>query len=422
MKRILFFSVFLLAGTVSHAIQTLNAITGDAWKGIYSETYCDGLTERQKITAHLQYVELLLRSRPVNELTAEQRLNRTKLLDNLADYSTRGEFPANEKFPGTRQPCFIDARGKICAVGYLIEQSAGREVAESINARYQYSFITEMQGLDEWITANGMTAEECAMIQPTYNYSSGPSLKNKPNDSIEAIVSRKIKYAGPPDTCVVAFQVNENGKLVNEKVVSGNVTLGCAVLDVLTQEEYVPYYSMNMSRMQRIAPVAKKKRFWQKPEPPPTPEPEYIYRPVVQMKFCYGIKQIAPVFVNDTMICKVPVKPLDSLSSSVVINGILSDKITGEAVLFAQVMLYDITGKVVTTGTTDVNGFFSLKAGREYGKNFYLIVRYVGYYPTRIDNIVYANQTLKIVLDTNDVRINGGCNSLSCMGTVYIGK
>jgi hypothetical protein len=428
MKRILFFSVFLLTGTVLHAIQELNAVTGDAWKGVYSEAYCAGRTERQKITAHLRYVELQLRDRPVNELTAEQRENREKLLDNLADYSAQGEFPVNEKFPGTRQPCFIDAHGKICAVGYLIEQSAGREAAESINARYQYSFIAEMRGLDEWMMVNGITAEECAMIQPTYNYSSGPSLKNKPNDSIAAIVSRKINYTGPPDTCVVAFQVNDSGKLVHEKVVSGNAKLGQAVLDVLKLEEYTPYYSMNLIRQREIQPIApapKKKRFWQKPKapPPPQPEPENPNLPVVQMKFCYGIKEIKPAFAKGMMICTVPVQPLDSLSANVMIRGVLSDRATGESIPFARLRLYDSTDKVVATVETDLDGSFSLKAEREYGKNFYLVVTNVGYYTTRVDNIVYANQTLKVVIDSHDMWLNdAGCNSLSCMGTVYIGE
>jgi hypothetical protein len=69
-----------------------------------------------------------------------------------------------------RKPCFIDAKGNLCAVGYLIEQSVGRGVAEQINARYQYEYLMDMEWnvIDEWIASSGLTKLECAMIQPSY--------------------------------------------------------------------------------------------------------------------------------------------------------------------------------------------------------------------------------------------------------------
>jgi len=55
-------------------------------------------------------------------------------------------------------------------VGYLVEQTSGRTVAEQINAKYKYEFLLNMQDetLENWIAASGLTKEECAMIQPQY--------------------------------------------------------------------------------------------------------------------------------------------------------------------------------------------------------------------------------------------------------------
>ena len=60
--------------------------------------------------------------------------------------------------------------GRICAVGYLIEQSAGRALAEAINAHFAEAMITEMESLalDGWIATSGLNVCELAMIQPCY--------------------------------------------------------------------------------------------------------------------------------------------------------------------------------------------------------------------------------------------------------------
>jgi len=52
----------------------------------------------------------------------------------------------------------------------LVEQTAGREVAEKINEKYRYENLMAMNDPldDEWIAASGLTKRECAMIQPAY--------------------------------------------------------------------------------------------------------------------------------------------------------------------------------------------------------------------------------------------------------------
>ncbi|GAB2958098.1 hypothetical protein GCM10027048_26210 [Hymenobacter coalescens] len=133
--------------------------------------------EQTRIATHLAYVEELLRARDVRQMTQAQRQRRARLLDHLHRYRTAGVFPRNEAYPNERRPCFIDNAGRICAVGYLVEQSAGRALAERINAAHQYDYIQDMRtpALLAWVGQSGLTLEECAMIQPTYNWPNPPT-------------------------------------------------------------------------------------------------------------------------------------------------------------------------------------------------------------------------------------------------------
>lgn len=127
---------------------------------------------KRQMIARLTYVEALLRSRDVADLTPELRAERLRNLDRLHAYRLRAEFPANDAYPGRLRPCFIDADGNICAVGYLVEQSVGRPAAERVNARYQYATVNQIRSteLDAWIARSGFTHAEVATIQePGFN-------------------------------------------------------------------------------------------------------------------------------------------------------------------------------------------------------------------------------------------------------------
>lgn len=126
--------------------------------------------EALRIATHLAYVEHLLRSRDVSTMPADLRAERQRNLDRLHAYRLSGRFPHNAAYPGARRPCFIDGNGTICAVGYLVEASKGRAVAESINRRFQYATIHRMRSpeLDQWVAGSGLTLDEAAMVQPAY--------------------------------------------------------------------------------------------------------------------------------------------------------------------------------------------------------------------------------------------------------------
>ncbi|MCY1083599.1 hypothetical protein [Archangium lansingense] len=127
--------------------------------------------EALRVRVHLEYVLELLRQRPTEHLSPDARAARTRNLDRLEAYIRRGEFPRNDDHPDARRPTFIDSRGRICAVGYLLEQELGREAAAAIAAGFKYAFVREIDSpvLTQWAATTGLEREELEMIQPTYS-------------------------------------------------------------------------------------------------------------------------------------------------------------------------------------------------------------------------------------------------------------
>ena len=167
--------IFLLFTKYSNARNTIpqpvNSVLGDASYLIKYQKLPDKYSnEVIRIQTHLEYVENVLRNTSTKHLNKLQRLKRRQAIENLHRYWTIGIFPENRESTNERKPCFIDDKGTICAVGYLIEQSIGINVSEQINARFQYDYLMEMEWnvIDEWIASSGLSKLECAMIQPTY--------------------------------------------------------------------------------------------------------------------------------------------------------------------------------------------------------------------------------------------------------------
>jgi hypothetical protein len=150
---------------------TVNAILGDESFLCATGRLPDASAgEDLRIGIHLAYVEALLRARDVSSWPAAAREARERNLDRLQEYRIAGSFPRHERCPGSRKPVFIDHEGRICAVGYLVEQSVGRALAASIDARFHGATIAEMESeaLANWTASSGLSARELAMIQPCY--------------------------------------------------------------------------------------------------------------------------------------------------------------------------------------------------------------------------------------------------------------
>lgn len=153
------------------AENTINRVSGDkSYIEIFGKKPGGHVPDQLRIRTHLRYAEQILRERPTDHLSAGQQKNRARYLDMLIDYYQAGEFPHNDGHSGIRRPTFIDNNGNICAVGYLLEQSAGRQVAESVNKKYKYAFITDIDesGFKKWAKTSGFRFKELAMIQPQY--------------------------------------------------------------------------------------------------------------------------------------------------------------------------------------------------------------------------------------------------------------
>lgn len=204
--------------------QTVNAVIGDiSFLESFGSLPTKETSEKLRIQTHLSYVETLLRSRDVSALTKEKQANRLRMLDLLNEYWTAGVFPTNYDYPNQRIPCFIDMEGRICAVGYLIEQTFGRQIAEKINAKFKYEYVLAMNDpvIDGWIESSGLTKGECAMIQPNYrseNYISpafgiSSSLMSGMNLSLNAINAIQIAQGADKKTVPVVGLIAGAGQL-----------------------------------------------------------------------------------------------------------------------------------------------------------------------------------------------------------------
>ncbi|MFY7998530.1 MAG: T9SS type A sorting domain-containing protein [Candidatus Kapaibacteriota bacterium] len=192
------------ASTPSANRNTVNAILGDiSFVKTFGKAPTEATNERLRIQTHLEYVENLLRKADVAHLSTPLRERRARMLALLLEYRLAGAFPVNCDFPHERRPCFIDAAGNICAVGYLIEQTAGRALAERITAAHKYDVLADMAmpELTAWVAASGLTARECGMIQPSYR---PPILANNAFSVTITNANRFVENA-VPDTIHARF-------------------------------------------------------------------------------------------------------------------------------------------------------------------------------------------------------------------------
>lgn len=163
--------IYHTASTVEKTKQ-INPVIGDESFvkkfGFYPDATID---ETLRIKTHLEYVETVLRKKNTDNLTPGVRCKRMELLDYLHDYNKAGIFPEIDDRSVQYLPCFIDKDGRICAVGYLIEKSAGRQLAENINRKCRYKNLSAMntRQVNEWLSATGLTKQECELIQPAFN-------------------------------------------------------------------------------------------------------------------------------------------------------------------------------------------------------------------------------------------------------------
>ncbi|GEM_PF-2249068 len=160
--------IVLCFSALSAQSEGVNAIIGDqAWYATHGYYPHSDIADQLRVRNHLEYVLDLLSQTEVDEpLQAKRKV----LLRFLKDYIDKGKFPRNFYFPSQRRPCFIDDEGRYCAVGYLVAQSAGKELALAINKAYRFHYLLDIKdpALKRWQEQSGFSMRELAMIQPSY--------------------------------------------------------------------------------------------------------------------------------------------------------------------------------------------------------------------------------------------------------------
>jgi hypothetical protein len=153
-------------------------------------------------------------------------------------YIERGEFPRNHEVQG-RRPHFIDDDGRICAVGYLIEKTAGRATAEAINREHEWDFIGDIRGIEAWVRASGLTVDELAMIQPSYGFQRPAPPPTEPGElqrrkiivalsSARQVVARcSARYEAWSETIAVTVIVSRRRASVNVGQAGGRAFRDC---------------------------------------------------------------------------------------------------------------------------------------------------------------------------------------------------
>lgn len=148
---------------------TINLVIGDINQNNKEKN------EVKKIQTHLRYVKSILIYKDTSLLSEKQKQNRIKVINILQQYIDNGIFPEHNSMLSNdlkRLPRFIDHNNVHCAVGYLILKTVDEELPKEINNEYEYSFVKDIdnQKLIDWADEYGLTLEECAMIQPAYDY------------------------------------------------------------------------------------------------------------------------------------------------------------------------------------------------------------------------------------------------------------
>lgn len=126
-------------------------------------------SEQELITYHLQQVEKHLTKKNINHLSKEIQQRRKEGLEVLRAYWKRGLYPKNNQF-NFRIPFFIDDANTACAVGYIMQGTGYKDLANNIAETQNNAYVKEMvdDNILEWAVNYGFTADELAWIQPTY--------------------------------------------------------------------------------------------------------------------------------------------------------------------------------------------------------------------------------------------------------------
>lgn len=127
--------------------------------------------EISRLDAHFRRVLSRLHQSPPPGLGPAQRRARASHLERLDRYRRRRRFPQNRRHSARMIPIFVDDMGTRCAMGHLIEGAGGEDLVMHVAKTRNHDRVHALTDLDDlvsWLEANGITADEAALIQPSY--------------------------------------------------------------------------------------------------------------------------------------------------------------------------------------------------------------------------------------------------------------
>ncbi len=157
-----------------------------------------------RIATHLGFVEATLRARDVSHLPVARQIARVQMLDRLNAYWRAGLFPRNPegtaRVPRFVEPASADSERRVCAVGAIAEPDLGSAAIDAIAAKYEHDYIASIHdpAFEKWALASGLTLDELAMIQPSYEWMRPPDpeseLTEKEIASRFGLQQRRVNY------------------------------------------------------------------------------------------------------------------------------------------------------------------------------------------------------------------------------------
>ena len=126
--------------------------------------------EDTRVRAHLEDAYTQLTTAAPQGLTPSQWSGRAAALRRLRAYIDAGRFPRNQSHRAAT-PVFVDAVDTHCAMGQLLSELGGDDVVQHVRRTRNLETVPTLAdepGLAEWLRAHGLTAEEAALVQPTY--------------------------------------------------------------------------------------------------------------------------------------------------------------------------------------------------------------------------------------------------------------
>ena len=129
-------------------------------------------TEQARVQRHFDGAIQMLEDGDTAQLTPEQRATREALIEELGRYQGAGRFPINRDF-ALRTPYFVDQEGTRCALAHLMESTGEHALVARIRTERNNARAVELSDdpqVRQWLVAQGITLDEAARIQPTYDF------------------------------------------------------------------------------------------------------------------------------------------------------------------------------------------------------------------------------------------------------------